>query len=240
MTSVNCPKCGRKLSKTTASCPDCGFSTASRVVMEESARRQQPGSARPLTLFVAVFVLSFVCALRFVRTEFLNHASLNVSSPSPSASTTLTPAEKLAQLDRENVHTTATAQMQERLRRLSMKYGHGSESDVADMLVKAQELLARDGIRVSLGQIADSVEAAGPRRHMISIEELVALYVATRSSNTDAETIAQLRAFFAELGLGMGPPSESVKRRLDKLGIMSIDLAVRGRGFTGYVNLLRE
>ena len=104
--------------------------------------------------------------------------------------------------------------------------------------MKAQELLEKDGIRMTVCEIADSIEAAAPRAGAIDLDELLAIYVTLRSKNSNVETIAQMRALFEELGLGTRPPNMNVKRRFDELGIASAEVGILL--FGGVDGLLRE
>ncbi|MCY2990642.1 MAG: hypothetical protein NTY19_22605 [Planctomycetota bacterium] len=233
MTRINYAESGNQLSESVANGPEHGLGITSQVVKKQNARRQKSVGFDTLLLLGVIVVLVLACG------HLLNVGSSATPSPSKSPSTTFTPAQKLAQIDRSNVNATATAQMHERLCRLARNYG-GDDSAIAAMLVKTQELLARDGICMTIGQIADSVEAAAPRPFTISMHELLALYVTRRSNNSDAATIAQMRALFAELGLGMGPPNAEMQRRYDELGIASVDCAIAGFGFKGLLQLITK
>jgi transcription initiation factor TFIIIB Brf1 subunit/transcription initiation factor TFIIB len=195
MALMNCPTCSNRISESAVNCPKCGFVLTPEILLAQREMRAQ--SER-----IANSPQGAVVAFGFVLLAGLFWSCVSSGSTSSSAPTSdsYTSAQKVTYLDHGNFNATATAQLQERLTRLSRKYGL-SEDDVAGKLLKVQELLADSNVRMTVQQIADSVESAAPTTTSVSFDELLATYVTLREKDTDAETIAQMRALWADLGL---------------------------------------
>ena len=171
MALITCPECTGDISDSVKACRKCGY-----VITPNDFLKGRTLHREWLLFKLMLFsVLGLVIGSCVLRVGQQSTSDLGTQHQWP------TLPQKLAVIENASLRgaydSALTYDLQQRLRGLARKFPE-SEGQIADMTVKAKELLAEKGVSQSLSQIMDGIDYMIPSGELgVTYAESAALYV---------------------------------------------------------------